>query len=149
MSSSVTRGCRLFTVILVPSKGLRTGCHTEEKRYEELRGRHAPTRPRGNNPAEFTSTGLLRPRSPPHPHHPVLKEPTLFRSLSLCLECLLFILPDLAAQTPCSGSLPRSLRGTRCSFLTASAAFFWETLHRVTTHSDLSDGLLSPLTHKL
>lgn len=30
MSSSVTLGCRLFTVILVPSKGLRTGCHRQE-----------------------------------------------------------------------------------------------------------------------
>ena len=30
MSSSVTRGCRLFTVILVPSKGLRTGCHRQK-----------------------------------------------------------------------------------------------------------------------
>lgn len=31
MSSSVTLGCRLFTVILVPSKGLRTGCRRQER----------------------------------------------------------------------------------------------------------------------
>lgn len=34
MSSSVTRGCRLFTVIFVPSKGLKASCQHDKHKSE-------------------------------------------------------------------------------------------------------------------
>jgi hypothetical protein len=78
MSSSVTRGCRLFTVILVPSKGLRTGCHTDKSitmsqragvhSHKNTHFRHATRKAQRKPHAEYTTMGTLGPLCPSHSH---------------------------------------------------------------------------------
>lgn len=71
MSSSVTRGCRLFTVILVPSKGLRTG-YQRQARYQ--RQRTATCSSSRTHSRQVTRRAPVRgPQCPSCPHRPVLR----------------------------------------------------------------------------
>lgn len=43
MSSSVTRGCRLFTVIFVPSKGLNASCQHKKMHHIKVKNTASET----------------------------------------------------------------------------------------------------------
>lgn len=136
MSSSVTRGCRLFTVILVPSKGLRTGCQTRAlpEIKEELCTQTAALTP-GKHEGGPEGTITESPSQPgpsnlsaQHTHHPMLRHgtsyhfpntPGPFRPLNSAWNATHVSRPTQLRRHFLLKAFPDLPNGIRCSLLSA------------------------------
>ena len=159
MCSSVTRGCRLFTVILVPSKGLRTGCHRQKnvtRSYQTTeRYQRTAVLERQNSLRQTTRKAQRKPlwRVSYHSWAPLIMSPSPYAT-EWNLSCFpnipgpfrpepLHRMPLMFQDPPGSDAPSYSLlyypSGMRCASICALAALC------CTRHSALSAALFSHL----